>query len=111
MALLLGRMKGAEPEETIGAVETTVVVEFHIPVLLVYDGIEREADTVVGLSVVVEFHIPVPLVFDGMEREADAVVGLPEIAVDDKVDEPEVLGWLDEDRVEDVVKDEAEVLD
>lgn len=83
VALLLGRVNDAEPNGMSGAVGPTVAVEFHIPV---------------------------PLVCDGMEKEADAVVGLLVFTVDDEFDEAEVLGWLDEVGVVDVTE-EAEVLD
>lgn len=70
MALLPDRVNGAEPDGTSGTV---------------------------GPNVVVEFHNPVPLVWDGIDREADAVVGLSVLFVDDEVDgvdEAGVLDWL-----------------
>ena len=88
-------MYGAEPEGSNGAVGPTVVVEFHTPVPLVYDGIEKDADAIVEL-----------LVLSGNDEAAETgLLDLLEVEVLFWL-KVEVLDWLDKVELEEL--DEGE---
>ncbi|KAL8947141.1 MAG: hypothetical protein Q9222_006545 [Ikaeria aurantiellina] len=114
VVVLAGADEGGIDEDPVpnGVVELETVLEFQMPVLLVYVGIEDDPVPIgaVGPGVVVEFQMPVLLVYVGIEDDPVPVGAVgPGVVVEFQM--PELLVYVGKDAEAEAIALEDELDD